>query len=221
MGGTQSKKVDSKKSKTKSVNIKYDRDVVRNIFLTTGIKFFTDEERHLFCENYKDTINFINVSFYYGDECIDKLYIDFIIACHYGYKELAEYLREKYEINIFIMQTAFIHCIKTENIEICKWLFSFNNVVDYNQFYNYKRSSILYYEFNTYYDLFKWCCINGKLSSAKFLFMNGKIDFSNELMGVFLENISTNGHKDMLLWLINEVKCTDNEILIGKFRPIE
>jgi hypothetical protein len=40
-------------------------------------------------------------------------------------------------------------------------------------------------------------------------------------MKIFLEKIFQNGHKNVLSWLFDEVKCTTNENLIRIFRPIE
>jgi hypothetical protein len=152
MGGKYSKKINSKKINSKksnselevermfnslneSVNIKYNDRTIRNIFLEEGTKIFTNEERKDFMKNYVETINHINrIADDYENDGIRVLYIDFLVACHYGYNELAEYLLRKYRISIFIMQIAFIHCIRTENIGICEWLFSFKSV-DYRQFY--------------------------------------------------------------------------------------
>jgi hypothetical protein len=178
MGATHSKKVNSKKSNSElevermfkslneSVNIKYNSRALRNIFLEDGATIFTNEEIKDFMKNYVETIDHINTIvdreyFDYENNGVRELYINFLVACHYGYKELAEYLLRKYRISIFIMQIAFIHCIRTENIKICEWLFSFKSV-DYRQFY---ENSI-----STYYELFKWCCINGKLTSAKWMY---------------------------------------------------
>jgi hypothetical protein len=222
MGGIHSKKSKFKlkmekifKSLNESANIKYDGYVVRNTLLEKGIKIFTIEEREKFMKYDEETgqcINeFINHQCCLHDD-VRELYIDFLIACHYGYKEMAEYLLQNYQINTFMVHETFVHCIYMENIDICDWLFSLKNV-DYKQLYGFIHES--------YYDLFKKCCIYGELISAKWLYARGEINFSNELMGVFLENISTNGHKYMLSWLIDEVKCTKNENLINKFRPVE
>jgi len=229
MGGKQSKQ--SKKSKFEleeekiykslngSDNMEYNGNIVRNILLEKGIKIFTNKERKNFIELNEETCRFITVittqELFFNNSNINELYIDFLIACHYSYKKMAEYLLQNYAISTYIVHDTFLHCIEIENIDICKWLFSFKNV-DYNQLKGWFRQS--------YYDVFKDCCINGKLISAKWMYEHGKIDFSNESIGLFLEEISDNGHKQMLSWLINEVKCTSNENLIktfGQFNPVE
>jgi len=83
MGGTQSKKVDSEKSKNESINIKYNSNIVRNIFLETGINIFTKEKKE-FMEKYEGTTKFTYLSYFERDDNDPRtIYIDFVIAHHY------------------------------------------------------------------------------------------------------------------------------------------
>jgi hypothetical protein len=203
---------------TQSKKETYNHDAVRNAFLENGIKIFSDEEKEIFMKNYADYIKKIKKEIQHTLNLMGcnnfELCFDFLIACHYRCKELAEYLMLNYFVNSYIAYRAFIHCIMTENIIICEWLFSCKNI-DYRKKQNFIGVN------ETYDDLFIQCCINGKLTSAKWMYEHGKINFGDVLLGVFLEKIFQNGHKNMLSWLFDEVKCTKNENLISTFRPVE
>jgi len=217
MGGKNSKVV-------RMSDKNYSHDVIRNVHLEDGIEVFTVEEEKQFRKDNAVSIEKIKMEFQFvftpERETSRTIFcIDFLISCHYGYKKLAEYLLQNYMWHFYVMYIAFEHCIEYEKTDMCEWLFSFNNI-NYKQFY-YCVEGYGWCKGLTYNDLFKWCCINGKLISAKWMFEHGKIDFKNELMGCFLEKINNNGHKQMLSWLINEVKCTTNERLIEMFGSVE
>lgn len=193
-----------KESKEQDVQF-YNSVEFRDEMLMKGIKIFTIDELKEYNKIYKMKEEKKKYIVYSGLKYKDEKMLcwDFARACHYKCKEMINIMIERFKIGRLkgVIAGIFEENLEDENYEICELLI--NKIEMRNE---------------TYINLFKKNCEEGKINIVRWIYKNCGIEIKKiKLMGIFLEKIWNNKHYDVVRWLIEEVKCTENINLIERF----